>query len=215
MRGEVGRCQPVARRSNAQLITSSTKRKRRRTDARYHAEGRGPTTRLFQHGLEQAGTLSGTLLDIGSGIGSLTFGLLDRGVTSAVAVDASSAYNWIDPVASVLIGLRVIYSSWSLIRQSVTVLMEGAPGHIDVDAVRTALLELPRIANVHDLHVGRSRAASSRCPPTSHARVSHNHDRLLRAARTMPAERFGIRHTTIQIDPDVSCEGADHPPLGH
>ena len=48
---------------------------------------------------------------------------------------------WVDPVASVLIGLLVIYSSWSLIRQSVTVLMEGAPGHIDVDKVRTALLE--------------------------------------------------------------------------
>jgi SAM-dependent methyltransferase len=60
---------------------------------RYRAKGPGPTTRLLQQGLEQAGTLSGTLLDIGSGIGSLTFGLLERGVTYAVAVDASSAYN--------------------------------------------------------------------------------------------------------------------------
>jgi SAM-dependent methyltransferase len=60
---------------------------------RYRAKGPGPTTRVLQQGLEQAGTLSGTLLDIGSGIGSLTFGLLERGVTSAVAVDASSAYN--------------------------------------------------------------------------------------------------------------------------
>ena len=49
---------------------------------------------------------------------------------------------WVDPVASVLIGLLVIYSSWSLIRQSVTVLMEGAPGHIDVDEVRTSLPQL-------------------------------------------------------------------------
>ena len=60
---------------------------------RYRAKGPGPTTRLLQQGLEHAGTLSGTLLDIGSGIGSLTFGLLERGVTHAVAVDASSAYN--------------------------------------------------------------------------------------------------------------------------
>jgi SAM-dependent methyltransferase len=60
---------------------------------RYRTKGPGPTTRLIQQGLEQAGTLSGTLLDIGSGIGSLTFGLLERGVTHAVAVDASSAYN--------------------------------------------------------------------------------------------------------------------------
>ena len=45
---------------------------------RYRTKGPGPTTRLLQQGLEQAGTLSGTLLDIGSGIGSLTFGLLER-----------------------------------------------------------------------------------------------------------------------------------------
>ena len=60
---------------------------------RYRTKGPGPTTRLLQQGLDQAGILSGTLLDIGSGIGSLTFGLLDRGVTHAVAIDASSAYN--------------------------------------------------------------------------------------------------------------------------
>src|SRR5512145_630706 len=60
---------------------------------RYRTKGPGPTTRLLQEGLAHAGTLSGTLLDIGAGIGSLTFGLLERGVTRAVAVDASSAYN--------------------------------------------------------------------------------------------------------------------------
>lgn len=62
---------------------------------RYRTKGPGPTTRLLQQGLEQAGPLSGTLLDIGSGIGSLTFGLLERRVRHAVAVDASSAYNGI------------------------------------------------------------------------------------------------------------------------
>ncbi len=62
-------------------------------------------------------------------------------------------WHWVDPLASVLIGLLVIYSSWALIRQSVSVLMEGAPGHISVDDVRGALLELPHVSNVHDLHV--------------------------------------------------------------
>ena len=59
---------------------------------RYRTKGPRPTTRLLQEGLAHAGNLSGTLLDIGSGIGSLTFGLLERGMTRAVAVDASSAY---------------------------------------------------------------------------------------------------------------------------
>jgi magnesium-protoporphyrin O-methyltransferase len=60
---------------------------------RHRAKGPGPTTRLLQEGIAHAGALNGTLLDVGSGVGSLTFGLLERGVTHAIAVDASSAYN--------------------------------------------------------------------------------------------------------------------------
>jgi SAM-dependent methyltransferase len=60
---------------------------------RYRTKGPGPTTRLLQDGIARAGVLTGTLLDVGSGVGSLTFGLLERGITHAIAVDASSAYN--------------------------------------------------------------------------------------------------------------------------
>ena len=59
---------------------------------RYRAKGPGPTTVLLADGIAQSGTLSGTVLDIGSGIGGLTFTLLKRGATRAVAVDASTAY---------------------------------------------------------------------------------------------------------------------------
>jgi magnesium-protoporphyrin O-methyltransferase len=52
----------------------------------------GPTTRLLRDGLVAARLNSGALLDIGAGIGALTFELLNRGVASAVAVEASSAY---------------------------------------------------------------------------------------------------------------------------
>lgn len=58
----------------------------------YLAKGPGPTTRLLVDGIAETGVLSATLLDLGAGIGALTFTLLERGVTSAVAVDASSAY---------------------------------------------------------------------------------------------------------------------------
>ena len=60
--------------------------------ARFRTTGPGRTTRLLLDGIARSGALSGTLLDIGSGVGSLTFGLLERGITSAVAVDASRAY---------------------------------------------------------------------------------------------------------------------------
>jgi 2-polyprenyl-3-methyl-5-hydroxy-6-metoxy-1,4-benzoquinol methylase len=60
--------------------------------AQYRAKGPGPTTRLLLAGLATAGPLHGGLLDIGSGVGVLSFELLDRGVTSAVGVDLSSAH---------------------------------------------------------------------------------------------------------------------------
>jgi len=59
---------------------------------RYRARGPRPTTRLLSDGIIDADQREGTLLDVGTGIGSLAFALLARGMTHAVAVDASAAY---------------------------------------------------------------------------------------------------------------------------
>lgn len=59
---------------------------------RYRRKGPGPTTRLLRDGLIQAGLLEGTVLDVGGGVGALSFELLDRGIARAVVVDASAAY---------------------------------------------------------------------------------------------------------------------------
>jgi len=59
---------------------------------RYRRKGGGPTTRLLLDGLAQAGLTEGALLDVGAGVGALTFELLDRGIRRAVIVEASSAY---------------------------------------------------------------------------------------------------------------------------
>ena len=58
----------------------------------YRKKGPGPTTRLLRDLLADTGAIDGTLLDVGSGIGGLTFELLEGGVTRAIAVDASAAY---------------------------------------------------------------------------------------------------------------------------
>jgi cobalt-zinc-cadmium efflux system protein len=120
------------------------------------------------------------------------------------------AWNWVDPLASVLIALLVIYSSWSLIAQSVGVLMEGAPGNVKVDDVRAALLELPDVSSVHDLHIWTITsgfvALSAHVTCVEPAR----RDEVLRSAQRILAERFGIQHSTIQIDRDPSCDGVAH-----
>lgn len=60
--------------------------------AQYRIKGPGSTTRLLLEGLATAGPVHGRLLDIGSGVGVLSFELLERGLTSAVGVDLSSAH---------------------------------------------------------------------------------------------------------------------------
>ena len=83
-----GCCSPFVGAANQQF----NQKKVAQELERYRAKGPGPTTLLLADGIAQSGTLSGTVLDVGSGIGGLTFALLERGATSAVAVDAATAY---------------------------------------------------------------------------------------------------------------------------
>lgn len=69
----------------------SAKKARKELD-RYRRHGAGPTARILLDGLAKAGASQGTLLDVGGGVGALTFALLERGVERAVIVEASSAY---------------------------------------------------------------------------------------------------------------------------
>lgn len=59
---------------------------------RYRERGPGDTARLLIEGIERSGNAAGTVLDVGAGLGAIAFSLLERGASSAVAVDASSAY---------------------------------------------------------------------------------------------------------------------------
>jgi cobalt-zinc-cadmium efflux system protein len=110
-------------------------------------------------------------------------------------------WNWADPLASVLIGLLVIYSSWSLLKESLSVLMEGAPGHIDVDEVRDAIAGVPGVLAVEDLHVWT--ITSGLDAMSAHVVVADDRQPgLLRQIRQTIHDRFGIDHVTIQLDPE-------------
>ena len=136
------------------------------------------------------------------------------GSVQAIAAGAliwAFGWNFVDPIASVMIGLLVIYSSWSLIQQSVAVLMEGTPGHIKVDEVRSALLRLPDVSEVHDLHVWTISSGFVTLSAHLTCLDPAKRDDVLQAAQHVLASRFHIRHTTIQLDRDPSCESAAHP----
>jgi cobalt-zinc-cadmium efflux system protein len=108
-------------------------------------------------------------------------------------------WTWIDPLASVLIALLVAYSAWSLLRESVAVLMEGSPAHIDVSEVREALCGHPQVCDVHDLHIWTITSGLESL--SAHVVVDADAPAdVLPELQRMLGERFGIEHVTIQLE---------------
>jgi cobalt-zinc-cadmium efflux system protein len=128
----------------------------------------------------------------------------------AAALVWAFGWHWADPVASILIALLVVYASWSLLRQSVAVLMEGTPPHIDLAAVRRQLAAAPGVSDVHDLHVWTITSGFVALSAHLVVRDAAMAADVLRSVEQSLADRFGIRHSTLQIDPGQPCRQVDH-----
>lgn len=110
-------------------------------------------------------------------------------------------WHWIDPAASVLIGLLIIYSAWRLVVEAVSVLMESAPRGIDVDRVREAMLDTPGVQSIHDLHVWT--ITSGLDSLSAHVVADEGQDSadVISRLQKLLDERFGIAHVTVQVEP--------------
>ncbi|HEU4562310.1 MAG TPA: cation diffusion facilitator family transporter [Longimicrobium sp.] len=134
----------------------------------------------------------------------LTDALGNVGVIAGGLLVWAAGWNWADPAVSVLIGALVIWSSWHLLRESVGVLLEGTPAHIDVEAVRAALLEVPDVEAVHDLHVWTITSGLEAL--SCHVVVGGRDERrysgeILADVHNLLHQRFGLHHLTVQIEP--------------
>ena len=117
---------------------------------------------------------------------------------------------WADPAVSVVIGILVVLSSWHLLRETVSVLMEGAPAHIDMDAVRDEIAGFPSVFAVHDLHVWS--ITSGMVALSAHVRVTDelHCNVVLAGLRERLHQRFGIDHVTIQVEHEGFGDCAMH-----
>jgi len=106
-----------------------------------------------------------------------------------------------DPVISIFIGILILLSSFSLVRESVDILMQAAPRHLDLAEVQRTLEAVEGVARVHDFHVWT--LTSGLFTLTAHVVVNgaHDHHALLDALEKAIYERFGIDHITIQLEP--------------
>lgn len=124
-------------------------------------------------------------------------------VAAIVAALVIMVTGWtpIDPILSVLVGGLVVKSAWMLLSRSWHVLMEGAPVHIDVEALKAELMEdVSGVTDIHHVHVWM--LTPEQPVITLHASITADadHDAVLHGLQGVLAEEFGLSHATIQVE---------------
>ena len=121
-------------------------------------------------------------------------------VIVAAAVILVTGWTAADALASAAIGLLILPRTFALLKQAVNVLLEGVPAHLDLAEIETALRGAPGVKRVHDLHVWT--LTSGREAMSAHVEVEAGTppDRILNELHVVLHARFGIDHTTIQIE---------------
>jgi len=131
--------------------------------------------------------------------------VLGDAVSSALVIVAGlvivfTGWTRADVIAGALIALFILPRTWALLRQAVNVLLEGAPPHLDVTEIEDALRASRSVRRVHDLHVWT--LTSGREAMSAHVVVEAGApaDRILEELHLVLHARFGIDHTTLQIE---------------
>jgi cobalt-zinc-cadmium efflux system protein len=150
--------------------------------------------RILSRGDQENLNLRGAFLHVlGDIIGSV--GAISAGIVMVI-------WHWYlaDPAVSVIVAVLILFSSWRLLRDSVDVLLEGTPRHLNMGAILADLGSVEGVISVHDLHVW---SITSGLPALScHVVLRPDVDSLeaLRTLCGLMLERHRIKHTTIQIE---------------
>ena len=131
------------------------------------------------------------------------------GVVSAAAVIYFTGWLAADPIASLLTTVLILRGAWKLVRESVDILLESVPPHIDLNLVRKQMEAIPGIESVHDLHVWSvnprmiAMSAHAVVRDVSHQQhvLGHVHDAMA---------LFGIGHITVQLESEDRQEVERH-----
>nr|WP_173577507.1 cation diffusion facilitator family transporter [Acetobacter fallax] len=109
---------------------------------------------------------------------------------------------WLDPAISLAISVLIVAATWSLLRDSLDMALDGVPKGVDLSGVETYLLSLPGVSSLHDLHVWAM--STTETALTVHlvrtGTDGADNDRILEAAGETLRSRFGIVHPTLQIE---------------
>ncbi|KQW36873.1 cation diffusion facilitator family transporter [Rhizobacter sp. Root404] len=159
--------------------------------------------KVLASGQESSMNVKGAYLEVWADmIGSV-------GVIVGALVIKFTGWSWVDSLVAVGIGLWVVPRTWTLLKSSVNILLEGVPDDVDVEKVKETLLSVPGVISLHDLHVWA--VTSGKSTLTAHLVTEekvHAERDILPVVRDRLADQFGITHTTIQCEV-TPCEQTD------
>ncbi len=126
--------------------------------------------------------------------------LASVGVLIAALVVMLSGWTLVDPLTSAAIAVFIVPRTWRLLTQAVNVLLEGTPAHLQLGEIGVAMTRVAGVRRIHDLHVWT--LTSGRDAMSAHVVVDDLAEsaRLLEELHAVLHARFGIDHTTIQLE---------------
>lgn len=132
-------------------------------------------------------------------------------VGAIIAAILIMAFGWYiaDPIASMIVSVLVLYSGWNILKDSVNILMEAKPSHVDSDEVVDMLKSMDGVEDIHDLHIWMITSDFSSL--TVHLKVNPGVDRdsILENAKSLIYKKTGINHITIQVEGRELCPVED------
>jgi cobalt-zinc-cadmium efflux system protein len=125
-------------------------------------------------------------------------------VLVAAVIVVTTGWTLVDPLVSLGIAVLIVASAWGVLRDSTSILLEATPSEIDAPAVADAIVSVGGVTNVHDLHVWRITSGFDAL--AAHVLVGRDEDchARRRDIERVLEERFGITHTTLQVDHDAA-----------
>ncbi len=130
-------------------------------------------------------------------------GVIVAGVTIML-----TGWNTADPILSIIIGILILRGAVGLVRESVNILLEAVPAHLDTSIIVKEIKGIKGLRDVHDLHVWT--ITSGVYALSAHLLIDDqmvsNTAELSRRVNEVLSEKFGISHSTLELECDV-CEG--------
>ncbi len=150
--------------------------------------------RVLAGGKETSLNMKGAYLEVWADmLGSL-------GVIAAAIAIWLTGKTWIDPIVAIAIGLWVLPRTWTLLRDTTHILLQGVPRGFDLETVRSAMLRVPGVAGVHDLHLWS--VAGDDASLTAHLVLQPKAmgEDIRIAVAEMLEQNFKIHHATLQTE---------------